>query len=293
MHLLRSATLTVADVARSAATYAEWLDYTVVEQGPLADDLAAAWGAPASAGRASAVMAPASGANIFIRFVEGDPVPDYQPLRTHGWAAIEICVEDVLAVNARMEKSPFEIIGPPREIEGLDSIYPMQVKGPDGEIVYFTQIRSDLPAFRLPRAKSLIDHLFILVLACSDMRASIKWFEDTTNLSLGRTMEIKYTMLANAFGTPEDELHEICTIVHDKDVFLELDQYPPAATPRPGHAGALAPGVSIATLTTPDIDAVAGDWLTPPTPRQGAIYGGARTGVLRGLDGELVELVAL
>ena len=42
--------------------------------------------------------------------------------------------------------SPFEIIGPPREIDGVPAIYPLQVRGPDEEIVYLTQIRADLPA---------------------------------------------------------------------------------------------------------------------------------------------------
>jgi catechol 2,3-dioxygenase-like lactoylglutathione lyase family enzyme len=293
MKLLRAATLTVADPEASAARYVEWLDYSVIERGTLSPALAAAWGAPESAGRAYAVLQPSSGADIFLRFVAGDPVPDYRPLRTYGWAAIEICVQDVLKVNERMLNSPFEIIGPPREIDGLPAIYPMQVKGPDGEIVYLTQIRSDLPAFDLPRAASLIDKLFILVLACSDMEASIDWFEKTVGLSLGRKMDIVYTMLGNAFNLPMEQLHTISTVVHERDVFLELDQYPDAATPRPAHAGQLPPGIAICTLSHPDLSTVKGDWITPPTRRDGAVYGGQLTGTLRAPDGTLVELVQL
>ena len=74
----------------------------------------------------------------------------------------------------------------PREIEGLDAIYPMQVQGPDGEIVYLTQIRDDLPAFDLPRAEAPIDRLFILVMACSDMNASLDWLEAFVGFSVGR-----------------------------------------------------------------------------------------------------------
>lgn len=293
MKLLRAATLTVADPGASAARYVEWLDYSIVERGSLSTDLAAAWGAPESAGRDYVVLKPSSGAEVFLRFVAGDAVADYRPLRTYGWAAIEICVQDVLKVNERMLNSPFEIIGPPREIDGLPAIYPMQVKGPDGEIVYLTQIRSDLPAFDLPRAASLIDKLFILVLACSNMDASIEWFEKAVGLSLGRKMDIVYTMLGNAFNLPMEQLHTISTVVHERDVFLELDQYPDAATPRPAHAGQLPPGIAICTLSHPDLSTVKGEWITPPIRRDGAVYGGQLTGTLRAPDGTLVELVQL
>jgi len=129
-------------------------------------------------------MEPASGTDIYLRLIEQPAHPDFVPLRSYGWAAIEICVEDVLAANERILESPFEVIGPPREIDGLPAIYPMQVRGPDQEIVYLTQIREDLPEFDLPRAEAPIDRLFILVLACSDMHASLDWIEERIGFAL-------------------------------------------------------------------------------------------------------------
>lgn len=293
MKLLRAATLAVQDVAATSARYRDWFDYSVIEEGKLDRDLAASWGAPGNAGRPFTVMAPSSGADIYLRFVEGDPQPGYRPLRTFGWAAIEICVADVLAANERMLKSPFEIIGPPREIDGLPAIYPMQVLGPDGEIVYLTQIRSDLPAYDLPRAATPIDKLFICVLACSDMRKSIRWFEDVVGLSFGRDMEIVYTMLAKAFGTPLDQLYTISTLVHERDVFFELDQYPAEATPRPTAPGQLPPAVSMVTLKTPNFSRIKGEWIAAPTRRGTAVYKGGRSGTLRAPDGTLVEIVEI
>ena len=291
MRLLRAASITVKDPDATAARYRAFLDYEVVEDRETPADLAVSWGAPASAGARSVTMRPASGRDIFLRFIEGDPPSDYMPLRTFGWAAIEICVQDVLAVNARMRSSPFEIIGPPRELDGLPSIFPMQVRGPDGEIVYLTQIRGDLPAYDLPRAQSQIDCLFILVLACSDMRASNAWFADVLKLSPGREMDITYTMLSQSFQTPPDQKFTISTLVHDRDVFLETDQYPPGAAQRPCRPGALPPGVAICTLIHPDLNAIRGDWITPPVRRDGAIYAGRRSGALRAPDGALVEVV--
>lgn len=236
-------------------------------------------------------MQPSSGADIFIRFIEQPAVEGFKALRSYGWNAIEICVQDVLAANERMEGSPFEIIGPPREIDGLPAIHPMQVKGPDEEIVYLTQIKSDLPAFDLPRAESPIDKLFILVMGCSDMRASNNWMEKHVGVEMGRDMEIVYTMLAKAYDLPEQDMHVISTMIHGRDVFLELDQYPEAAIDRPQHAGMLVPGCAIGTLWHPEFDTLKGPWITEPVVRDGPIYKGKRVGTMKAPDGTLVEMV--
>jgi len=298
MKLLRAATLSVANLDETTDVYCRWLDYSVEEQGELDAALAESLGAPASAGSRCAVLRPASGRDVFLRIVENQAHPDYRPLVSYGWAAIEICVEDVLAANERILESPFEVIGPPREIDGLPAIYPMQVRGPDQEIVYLTQIREDLPEFDLPRAEAPIDRLFILVLACSDMHASLDWIEEHIGFAVGRRgMEIEYTMLANAFGTPADELHAISTMVHGRDVFLEVDQLPPQATVRPGFEGMLPQGVAAGTFLHPDFAALeeklSDHWITPPMVHDSAVYGGKRSGTVRAPDGTLFEIVEM
>lgn len=292
MRLLRAATLTTPDPEATAARYAGWLDYSVVERGVVSADLAASWAAPASEGRVYVVCRPDSGAAVFIRFVAGEPHPDYAPLRTFGWAAIEICVEDTLATYARMSAPdcPFEVIGPPRELDGMPMIFPMQVKGPDGEIVYLTQIRSDPPGMALPRAESAIDRLFILVLACSDLAASARWLQGALGVDVSPVMAITYTMLAQAFDLPLEVKHPIATATHQGDCFLELDQYPAAAVERPAHGGALKPGVALATFLHPDLSLVSG-WIAPPSVREGVLYEGRLVGTLSGPDETLIELV--
>lgn len=292
MKLLRAASLSVVDPAASARRYVQWFDYRIVEEGCIDAELASSWGTPLSAGRAFVTVAPASGANVLIRFVACDAIAGYRALRTYGWAALEICVQDVLSVNERMAHSPFKIVGPPREIDGLPAIYPMQVQGPDQEIIYLTQIRSDLPAFDLPRAACPIDKLFILVLACSNLKRSIDWFERCVQIKLGREMDIVYTMLANSFGLPATDTHTIATMTHERDVFLELDQYPTMATPRSAKPGHLPPGIAIATLLHPQFSQLNGPWITEPARRAGAMYADRMTGTLLAPDGSLVEIVA-
>lgn len=294
MHLLRAGTVSVADLDRSRELYERWLDYRTVEQGQVERALAASWGTPAVAGARCAVLSPASGADICLRLIQAPPVAEFRPLVSYGWAALEFCVTDVLAVNERMLQSPFEIIGPPRRIEGLDAIFPMQVRGPDGEICYFTQINSDLPDFRLPRAKTLIDHLFINVLAASDMPATHRWMVQQLGLAIGReAMELVYTLLAQAFGTPREQLYTISTVVHEQDIFLEVDQLPPQAGPRPRHPGWLPPGIAMTTLKVPSLDAIAAPFIAAPQNRDGALYQGRRSATVADPDGALFELVEM
>jgi len=169
MHLIRCATLTVASL-KSADAYCDHLDYEKVENGRITESLAKSWQAEKLAGAPYVVLRPASGAKVFIRMIEQPAPKNYKPLTTYGWAAIEICTQDTDAVNARMQSiDAFEIIGPPKELDGVPAIFPMQVKGQDQEVVYLTQIRDNLPDYDLPRAGSLIDKLFILVMSCPDM----------------------------------------------------------------------------------------------------------------------------
>lgn len=291
MKLLRAATLSVADPVATAARYTQWLDYQVVDAGTVSADLAASWGSAASAGRHMVVMQPASGAPVFLRFIAGDPVPTYRPLRSFGWAALEICVQDVQRVNERMQQSPFAIIGPPKPLPGMPMIHPMQVQGPDGEIIYLTQIDSDLPDQDLPRAESLIDRLFILVMAASDLKNSLAWFRDVIGLSHGTPFAIPYTMISKAFDLPLDTKHTLCTMTDGRDVFLELDQLPAEATRRPRHEGQLPPGIALCTLLHRDLSSIKADWITSPVRRDDPIYDGRLTGTLRAPDGTLVELV--
>lgn len=295
MRLMRAATLTVSDLEHSKSLYCDWLDYDCVENGVVSQDLAASWGTPKTAGQSYAVLQPSSEADVFIRLIEQASISDYEPLRTYGWAAIEICNQNTLKVNSRMERSPFEIIGPPKELDGMPAIFPMQVKGPDQEIVYLTEIRDDLEAYDLPRAESLIDKLFILVMACSDMEATGAWLEEHLLIEKGRSMEIIYSMINKAFDLPGDTKHAIATLKHERDVFLEIDEYPKGATSRTSHDGMLPPCAAIGSFIHPEFDKLMDInkalWITPPVKRQGALYGGKRTGTLRDLDGTLIELI--
>jgi hypothetical protein len=229
---------------------------------------------------------------VFLRFIAGDPVPAYRPIRSFGWAAIEICVSDVEAVHARLRDSGlFEVIGPPKPLDGFPNVKPMQVRGPDQEIVYLTEIRVDDPTSGLPQPRSLIDRPFILVLASPNLGVTARWLADVLGLEVSAPVAIAYSMISLAFGLPEGARHALVTGSWQGQVFLEADQYPQGAVERPAHPAALPPGVAIVSMVHPDLDRLAGHWLSPPVVRAGAPYDGRRVGVVKTPEGALLEVI--
>lgn len=295
MKLMRAASLTVSSLAISTDLYCEWLDYSEIETGTIDADLARSWGAPNSAGCPYAILQPQSGASVYIRMIEQPVVDQYVPLTSFGWGAIEINNQDTLGVNARLENSPFEIIGPPKELDGLPEIFPMQIKGPDQEIVYLTQFRGQLPMYDLPPANSFIDKLFILVMACSDMTDTGQWLEKHLLIEQGEPMELMYDMISTAFNLPPETKHTIATLKHERDVFLEIDALPANAIERPRHNGMLPPCAAIGSFIHPNFDALEEInkdlWITPPKKYAGAVYNGKRAATLQTPDGTLIELI--
>ena len=294
MHLIRAATLTVRSLDASK-NYCEWLDYEIVETGKISEGLAKSWGAPKTAESNYCVLRPASEAPVYIRLIEQPTHSAYKPLRSYGWTAIEICTQDTEKVNHRMIKSPFEIVGPPKVLDGMPAIYPMQIKGDNQEVIYLTHIRDDMPEYDLPRAESLIDKLFILVLACPDLDTEGEWLERHLKISKGRTLSINYTMINKTFNLADGTQHKLTTLKHDRDVFLEIDEYPKETIHRPTQEGCLPPCVAIGSFIHPNFSEVEHinqhDWVFPPTQRKGVIYNGKKAGVLRAPSGTLFEMI--
>jgi hypothetical protein len=291
MNPIRAATLCVENLQAALARCTGCFGYGLVERGTVTAAQGEAWAAPATIGRQRALLQPASGAPVYLQLVQAPRVAGYRPLRSPGWAALELCVQDVHAVHRSLQGGPFQIIGPPQPISSLPEIHPMQIEGPDGEIVYLTEIKRGGPGSGLPTAAAPVDTLFIVVLACADMAACADWFAQQLPLVLDPPVAIPYRMLNRAFGLPAAQQHRLCTARMNGEIFLELDQYPAEATARPSTPGELSPGLALVTLTVATLDAVPGPWLSPPQPRTGALYGGHRAGTLRGPEGWLLELV--
>jgi hypothetical protein len=283
--------VTTPDLDAALSDYAGTLRLRLVEQGLLAADLAASWGCVASAGSRMAVLQPTSGAPCFLRLVE-QPVPtDFRPTTSYGWAAYEFTVQDVFGWPDRLAGSGFDIVGPPKELAGLPYFVPMQVLGRGQEMIYLNEVRENTPSSDLPKAASLVDHIFICILAARDRAATCSWYGRVLGLDAGETYTLAYSMINNAFGLPADTMSQLTMVQKGRMTILEVDDYPPQATDRPRDVGRLPPGNALVTLAVDRLDRPGLDWITPPVARAGALYEGRRSGTVQGPSGELLELV--
>ncbi len=284
---------TVPDLETALKDYRDVLGMKVIESGSMSDDLAQAWACPKIAGAPMAVLQPASGADCFIRLVEQPDHPDFKPTTTYGWAAYELTVQDVFGWPGRLEGSSFDIIGPPKEIDILPYFVPMQALGPGREMIYLNEVRENTPTTDLPKARSLTDHIFIVIIATPDRVKTVNWYRDRLHLTEGDTYTLEYTMINEAFGKPAGTVSDLTMVQIDRLPIVEVDDYPDEATSRPKHEGMLPPGNALVTLAVDDLDAVKIDWIAPPQVRAGALYRDRRTATAIGPAGELLELIEI
>jgi catechol 2,3-dioxygenase-like lactoylglutathione lyase family enzyme len=285
--------VTTHDLDAALEDYHGRLGLNVVERSELAADLAASWGCPASAGARTATLQPQSGVHCFIRLVE-QPVPeDFRPVRTYGWAAYELTVQDVCGWPERLAGSGFDIVGPPKEIVGLPYFVPMQVTGRGREMIYLNEVRENTPSSDLPKAQSLTDHIFIVILATPDREANLEWLQDKIGLDIGGTYTLEYTMINKAFGLADGTQSSITMVQKARLPIVEVDDYPETATTRPRAAESLPPGNALVTLAVDSLDSIKADFIAPPAVRGGSIYAGKRSGTVVGMAGELLELVEI
>lgn len=285
--------VTVPNLEVALKDYHDVLGMHVVESGTLTNDLAQSWDCPKIAGAPIAVLQPTSGADCFIRLVEQPNHPDFKPTTTYGWAAYELTVEDVFGWPGRLEGSSFDIIGPPKEIDILPYFVPMQALGPGREMIYLNEVREDTPTTDLPKARSLTDHIFIVILAAPDRVKTVNWYRDRLHLTEGDTYTLEYTMINEAFGKPAGTVSDLTMVQIERLPIVEVDDYPEEATLRPKHAGMLPPGNALVTLAVNDLDAIKIDWIKSPQTRSGALYRGRRTATAYGPAGELLELIEI
>ena len=291
--LIKAATVSAPDPNALADIYAQYFDLSIKEQHLITDAQAASWGTPGMAGKRSVLMASDSGTPIYLRICENPNMPDYTPLRSYGWNAMEFTVADVEAVAERLENSPFNIIGPPALMNFSNALYPMQAVGPVGEVFYLNEILDGMPEYDLPRANAFVDHIFIAVLATPDKDASIEFYTKKLGWDAGATYDVKYTVINRAFDLPIETTHLIATTCVGRTMNNEIDLYPDETVKRPCTEGMLVPGISAMSYMVNSLDDLDVAFLSAPIIHAGALYDGRRSACCIGAAGELVELIEM
>jgi len=288
---IAAVTLTAPDLVGTTAAYREYLGYRVTHDGALGREVARAWGRPLLAGRRSVLMEPESGAEVFLRFVEGPRYPGYEPLACLGWNAAELIVADVDALALRLARSPFRVVGPPADLSFSDRIRAMQVVGPGGELLYLTQIKEPLPAFDTPVAASFVDRVFIVILGGSSLESVQDHYQSRFGVPRVPVMQSVVSTLSAKYALPADYRHPIAALPIGGQCYIEADQMPAAAVARPCAPGELPPGIAMVSFEVNQFPTQSASELGPTERPPSLPYGGRRTRACVGPDGELIELI--
>ncbi len=288
----RAATVTTQDLAAFERDYAALLGYRVRERGTISRELAASWGAKRMSTRKYLLLSSDASPDVLIRAVESPAVPDYRPLTTHGWNAIEIIVQDPDQLRQRFTGSPFTVIGEPEFLGGYPTIRAFQVRGPSQEVLYLTAETGDRSRSPLPAPGGEVGRIFIMVVAGPDINALNRWYSERFKLTAGVVNDRSVGVLTRAQNLRADQTVPLTTIrLGQRGNLLELDGYPPTAGARPQARGLLPPGIALVSVAVRNLDALKLDLLTAPRVRSGALYRGARSATVRGPAGELLELI--
>jgi len=288
---ISTVTITAPDLRASTSAYQRYLGYRISDDGAVGRDIARSWGRPAMAAARAVLMEPESGADTYLRFVEGPSYVDYEPFACLGWNAAELIVADVDRLAEQLQGSPFRVIGPPADLSFSDQIRAMQVVGPAREALYLTQIKSKLPIFDTPDAASFVDRVFIVILGGASLDGLQDYYHSQHGLSRAPVMPSVISVLSARFGLPGDHLHPIAALQVPGQCYIEADQMPAAARPRPCLPGQLPPGVSMVSFEVDRLPANLPGALGEPHRSPALPYAGRRACTCVGAAGELVELI--
>jgi hypothetical protein len=266
---IRAVTYTVPDLRVVEETYPRWLEYRVISRDGVPASVARAWHAPDLAERPVLTLAPASGEPVYLRFVAAPEAAGWSALTTHGWNVSEIVVEDVDALAAALADSPFRIIGPPASLQRFPMIRAMQVLGPLGECLYFTQV-GEGSGLDLARARSFVGRIFIVVAGGPDLDALFRTYSVFANdIDPPVSTRVRVISLANDLPPETEHLHGLVKL--RDGTLIELDRYPPATRARRTISGVLPAGMAMVTLSATSL--------------------AQESTVMVGAAGELIELV--
>ncbi len=290
---IKMTTIGATDLTQVEDWYGNWLDHTVAERGEISKTLADSWGTPNMAGRPYILMQPESGTDVFIRAALIDGVAGYNPMTTFGWNSFEIIVDDVYALNERLQDSPFDIIGAPESLGGeFASIHAMQVIGPMQEVLYLTCETGDRETSILPPPESFVDRVFIVVLAGPDTSVIQQFYSSKLRMEAAGEFDTPIERIAGALGLPEDHIFHLKMVTAtERGNLIEIDDYPASAGPRPHGEGQLPPGNAMTSFSSNSLDQLDVDFISSPVQETSLAYGGHRSAALIGPAGEIIEII--
>ena len=158
------------------------------------------------------------------------------PFAAPGWSAMEVLVKDL---DALFEELPaaFTVLNPPAALSFSDQIRAMQVAGPAGELIYFTEVSGQVPGFALPTPTRQVNQCFVMINAVTDIQQSIAFYAGLLQCEAPSPMPARVSILSRTNGLDEEHRHDIAPIALGPGQLFELDQW----VARPQDSGGAMP----------------------------------------------------
>ena len=246
---IETVTILTHDLAASADMYISAFGWQIKEtEYPLRIQEANRWQATNLIG---ARVIEVSGINGGVRFIESTEHQKPEPLRTFGWSSLEICVDDVHKYVARAVEAGFTVLNEAVPLSGTSKPLPLiaaQLAGINGEVIYITQILSEVPNFELPDVSKESGSIFICVLGASDLEKSREVFESQFEVRRASDREVAIRVINRVYEKPLDTLHRLSSLQLAGRNAIEIDQMPTEGVRREVAPNDLPAGISVVTV---------------------------------------------
>ena len=283
-------TSTTQDLDRALGAYQSALGYRLVETGRISPEQAGFWQAPKTAGRRFGILAPADGEIVHLRLIE-NPLAAHIPAHaTFGWNVTEFNVGAVGELAKDLAGGPFRHVAGPAPLSMNTDITAMQALGPDGELVYFTQIDPTEKTKHLPHRDQGVGRVFIMVLGVRDYQAARSDFDQHFGSKMTDPIPFSSPRLSGPLNLPDDHAFQLGLVRLPGKFSLEIDELGDFAKARPVNDGDLPPGIAIVSFGIKSFDQVAATF-GQNAHQAGAPFGTQRAVIVRGPGDALFELV--
>jgi len=301
MHLARTrvlrsieiATHCVPDLDACIPLYRDLLDYRLVDHGRLPEALTSVWNTPDMCGMPYALLQPASGAQVFLRFIQTGNAGGYWPPVTQGWIATEILTTNPDAVLEKLRGTAFTHIGGPANLyPSPKSARALQMAGPAGELLYFTRILPGGSRFGLHGAKCFVDRPFIMVVGGISLADIHAFYGDALGLRIWEQEPFRIGQMSRVLGLPPQTAYPISLArIPGRSFLLELEELPPYIKRRNVPAGQLPEGLAMVSFAAAALQDLHLDYRAAPRAIDLFPYQGRLTAVIEGPAGEWLELI--
>lgn len=220
---ITAVTLVVPKLDQSLKVYCE-LGYPLLERGHLEASDAAVQRDSRFGACAFARLSLSAELGQVLELVEYPSCAPKAPFEAVGWAAIELLVLDLDEAYRKVQSLGLSILGKPKSLSFTDNIRAMQVLGPAGELIYFTEQRAPVAGWPLPQARTQYDQCFVVILCSHRIEVSNRFYADLFQRPEPAVIKSRVVGLSMQANLPEDTLHSISAMSLRSGHWLEFDQ---------------------------------------------------------------------